>query len=123
MKAAALINGGSAAAMLAFVGTGRQPVTLGTILGLKSFGVGLIVSALATALAYLAQFFYALEMQSLRTDWNFPFVYATPASTRARKLGVGFHIVGIIFVLAAFGCAAFGLFTIANGLVPLPAKS
>lgn len=123
LKASALVNGGSAAAMLAFVGTGRQPVTADTILGLKAFGVGLIVSALATALAYHAQYFYLREMQTLRYDIFDPFVLDTPISRRANRAAVTFHIVGVGFVLAAFGCAAFGMLTVATSLVPLPPKT
>jgi hypothetical protein len=122
LKAAALVNGGAAAAMLAFIGTGRQPVTLDTIRGLELFVAGLLVAAAATAVAYLTQFFYLREMQKMSYVWAFPFAEATPASKRAKWLATMLHILGVVFVLLAYGCAVAGLVFVASGLVPMPAK-
>ena len=122
LKAAALVNGGSAAAMLAFIGTGRQPVTLDTILGLKLFWGGLLASAVATALSYLAQYCYLREMQQRIPIMVWPFIQPTPASRRSYRLAIGCHVLGISLVLASFGCAVWGLLLVANSLVPLPAK-
>ncbi|KTS10773.1 hypothetical protein SB2_12125 [Methylobacterium radiotolerans] len=122
LKAAALVNGGSAAAMLAFIGTGRQPVTLDTILGLKLFGVGLLIAAAASGFAYLAQFSYVVAMQKLTYTWDHPFVVETPASKWANRAAVAFHLVGVACVAVAYGCAVAGLLYVAGGLVPLPAK-
>ena len=123
LKAPALINGGAAAAMLAFVGTGRQPVTLDTILGLKAFALGLVLAALATASAYFSQYLYLAHMRSTRHDWHHPFAIETAESRRAIRTGIGFHLFGIALVLAAYGCAAFGLWSVASSLVPLAAKA
>ncbi|MCJ2019963.1 hypothetical protein MKK84_21430 [Methylobacterium sp. E-065] len=122
-KAAALVNGGSAAAMLAFIGTGRQPVTVDTIFGLKLFGAGLLVAMVATAFAYLTQYFYLREMQSLSYAFELPFVRNTPASLRAKRTAGTFHVVGIAAVLLAYGLAVAGLWYVAGSLVPLPAKT
>lgn len=122
LKAAALVNGGSAAAMLAFIGTGRQPVTLDTIRGLELFVAGLLVAAAATAVAYLAQFFYLREMQGMSHVWVFPFAEATPASKRAKRFATMFHVLGVVLVLSAYLCAVTGLVFVAGSLVPMPAK-
>lgn len=122
LKAAALVNGGSAAAMLAFIGTGRQPVTLDTIRGLELFVTGLLIAAVATAVSYLAQFFYLREMQELSHVWDHPFVVATPTSKRANRTAAAFHILGVVLVLSAYGCAIAGLLFVASSLVPMPAK-
>ena len=123
LKAPALVNGGSAAAMLAFIGTGRQPVTLDTIAGLKLFGCGLLVAMIATAVAYVAQYFYLREMQTLSQVWQHPFVLNTPTSTRYKRAAAAFHVVGVILVLIAYGCAVAGLWLVSNSLIPLPAKA
>lgn len=123
LKAPALINGGAAAAMLAFVGTGRQPVTLDTILGLKAFALGLVLAALATASTYLSQYFYLAQMRGTKHEWHYPFVFETDESRRALRFAISFHIVAIALVLAAYGCAAFGLWSVAGSLVPLAAKA
>ena len=122
-KAAALVNGGSAAAMLAFIGTGRQPVTLDTILGLRLFGAGLLVATVATAFAYLAQYFYLREMQGLLYDFELPFVKNTPASRRAKHTAATFHVIGVVAVVLAYGFAVAGLWFVSGSLIPLPAKT
>lgn len=122
VKAAALVNGGSAAAMLAFIGTGRQPVTLNTIWGLKLFGIGLLISVAVSAAAYVAQFFYLREMQQLDHVWRYPYVVGNAASKRSKRIAITFHVVGVALVLASYGCAVWGLLSIAGSLVPMPAK-
>jgi hypothetical protein len=119
---AALVNGGSAAAMLAFIGTGRQPVTIDTILGLKLFGVGLLIAVAASAASYVAQFFYLREMQQLDHVWQHPFVVGNTASNRSKRVAMTFHVLGVALVLAAYGCAVAGLLFVAGSLVPMPAK-
>ena len=122
LKAAALVNGGSAAAMLAFIGTGRQPVTPDTIWGLKVFGFGLIASAVATAFAYLAQYSYLGEIRVVERTWTHPYFGAVRASRAYRRAAIDFHAAGLLLVLGAYGCAAVGLIDIAGTLVPMPAK-
>ncbi|WP_156629556.1 hypothetical protein [Methylobacterium sp. Leaf85] len=123
LKAPALVNGGAAAAMLAFVGTGRQPVTADTIFGLKLFAVGLVLAAIATAPTYFAQYFYLAQMQSTEHGWDHPFVVETGASRKAWRLAVAFHAFAVVLVLAAYACATFGLWSVASGLVPLAPRS
>lgn len=122
LKAAALVNGGSAAAMLAFIGTGRQPVTLDTIFGLKLFAIGLLIAVAANAASYVAQFFYLRQMQQVDHVWHHPFVVGNHASNRSVRIAVTFHIVGVALVLASYGCALWGLLSVAGSLVPMPAK-
>jgi hypothetical protein len=123
LKAAALVNGGSAAAMLAFIGTGRQPVTLDTIRGLELFAVGLLIAVAASAASYVAQFFYLRQMQQLEYVWHHPFVVGNSASNRSKWVAVTSHVLGVALVLAAYGCAVAGLLFVAGSLVPMPAKA
>lgn len=123
LKAAALVNGGSAAAMLAFIGTGRQPVTLDTIRGLELFAVGLLIAVAASAVSYVAQFFYLRQMQQLDHVWHHPFVVGNSASNRSKWVAVTSHVLGVALVLAAYGCAVAGLLFVAGSLVPMPAKA
>lgn len=122
LKAAALVNGGSAAAMLAFIGTGRQPVTLDTIQALRLFGFGLLAATLATGGAYIAQFLYQNAIDARSFHWEHPFVRSNRRSRLFLRFGVGFHAATALLVIAAYGCAVAGLLGIAGTLVPMPAK-
>ena len=91
LKSSILINGGAAAALLAFIGkiwseeTGQAAVNaLTSALVLFSFGV--LAGAIGTAATYLSQLSYA-------SSWN--------------KTGVGFHVLTILIVAAAY--VLFGL--------------
>lgn len=122
LKAAALINGGSAAAMLAFIGTGRQPVTLDTIQALRLFGFGLLAATVATGGAYITQYLYQNASDARSLHWEHPFVRQTKKSARFAWFGIGFHTATALLVIGAYGSAVAGLLVIAGTLVPMPAK-
>ncbi|MCJ2036421.1 hypothetical protein [Methylobacterium sp. J-068] len=122
LKAAALVNGGSAAAMLAFIGTGRQPVTLDTIQALRLFGFGLLAATVATGGAYITQYLYQNAIDARAREWEYPFVRETKKSRLFARFGMGFHAVTALLVIGAYGCAVAGLLGIASTLVPMPAK-
>lgn len=91
LKSSILINGGAAVALLAFIGriwdekTGQTAVdALTSALVLFSFGV--LAGAIGTAATYFSQLLYA-------SNWN--------------KTGVGFHVLTILIVAAAY--VLFGL--------------
>ena len=91
LKSSILINGGAAAALLAFIGkiwseeTGQAAVNaLTNALVLFSFGV--LAGAIGTAATYLSQLSYT-------SSWT--------------KIGVGFHVLTILIVAAAY--VLFGL--------------
>lgn len=120
LKAPTLVNGGSAAAMLAFIGTGRQPITPDTILGLKLFAAGLLVAAAATGASWFSQFFYLAAADKAARVWTHPFVKLHPIY---QQLGRSARVVVVALVLLAYGCAAGGMWSVASSLVPLSAVS
>ncbi|TXN40693.1 hypothetical protein FV232_24645 [Methylobacterium sp. WL30] len=122
LKAAALINGGSAAAMLAFIGTGRQPVTLDTIQALRLFGFGLFAATAATGGAYIAQYLYQNATDFRSYHWEYPFVRVSKKSRIFLRLGIAFHLATMLLVFIAYSCAVTGLPDVASTLVPMPAK-
>lgn len=119
LKAPALINGGSAAAMLAFIGTGRQAVTADTIQGLRFFGFGLLAAALATGASWLSQHFYlSSSMQAVRS-WTYPYVVE---NARLRRLGHAARLLAVFLALIAYGLAGFAMWSVSSGIVPMPAS-
>lgn len=122
LKAAALINGGSAAATLAFIGAGRQSFTESIIWGLWAFGSGVLFATFATALSYVSQYFYFISTKSYSLEWEEPFVRDTPGSQATARVAIGCHLASVIVVLTAFGCAALGLFLAARGIVIPPSR-
>ena len=118
LKAPALINGGSAAAMLAFIGTGRQAVTLNTILGLRLFGFGLLAAALATGVSWASQQCYLSSSKRADRIWVHPYVVD---KKWLRWLGHIARLLAVLLVLAAYVLAGFAMWAVSSSIVPTPA--
>ena len=118
LKAPALINGGSAAAMLAFIGTGRQAVTSDTILGLRLFAFGLLSAALATGASWESQHFYLASGKKAVRAQAPPYVVE---DAPLRRWGNTARLLAVILVLAAYGLAGVAMWTVSSSIVPTPA--
>lgn len=101
LKSTILINGGAAAALLAFIGNvWGAKLSMVTVSGLTNsvlffaFGVG--AAALGTACTYCTQYCYT-------GHW--------------KKTGVAFHILTVVLVLAAFGFFGFGAYEAYSGFI------
>lgn len=124
LKSATVINGGSAAAILAFIGTGRQAFTSGIATGLKCFGVGLAAATFATGVSYVAQFLYARELEARRPVGDPPLVEETEKSRRFKQWGFWVHGAAILSAVTAFILAVIGLLVFADSvLLPSPGTS
>jgi hypothetical protein len=120
LKAPALINGGSAAAMLAFIGTGRQAVTSDTILGLRLFAFGLLSAALATGASWASQHFYLASGKKAVRAQARPYVVE---NAPLRRWGNTARLLAVILVLAAYALAGVAMWTVSSSIVPTPAAS
>ncbi len=92
LKSTILINGGAAAALLAFIGNvWDSSLSSATVSGLTNsvllFSSGVLAAAIGTAFTYCTQYCYA-------EGW--------------KKWGVAFHIVTVLLVLLAFGLFGYG---------------
>lgn len=117
LKAPALVNGGSAAAMLAFIGTARQPITADTILGLKLFGAGLLTAALATGASWISQICYLECANRAERRWHHPFIIMPRGLEWA---GNAARVLSVLLVVVAYGLAGWGMWSVASSLVPMP---
>jgi len=106
LKAGALINGGSAAATLAFVSQtyGRdQSLALDLVWALATFGLGLFLAASATGYSYFSQLLYGRALARHELSWEcHPFVRHTPSSKRCERWGLLFQASAIINSTTAY---------------------
>lgn len=117
LKSAVLVNGGTAGALLAFVG--QKGIQAQPALGAAFywFASGLFLGALASAGSYFTQFCYAGAIRSYECTWEYPYVLDTPAHHRWNIAAVTFHISSIILVVLSFSAASRG-FWIAGRALP-----
>lgn len=108
LKSAILINGGTAGALLAFVGQKGIQAQPGLGEAFYWFAGGLLLGAFATAFSYFAQFCYACAVRSFQCVWEWPYVKDTPAHARWNGVGIAFHVLGILAVAGSFGAAVAG---------------
>ncbi len=99
VKAAMLINGGAAIAILAFLGNLKPGAPLSippTSLAfpLLSFSAGVLLGALGTMFGYFTQY---------------KFTYDFVRTGQASIVGILLHLTAVLFVVIAFGCFAYGI--------------
>ena len=100
LKASMIVNGGAAAALLAFTGkiweTQTSEVVANSLTSsIFIFCLGVLCAALATSTTYLSQLAFS-------SDWI--------------KLGHTINVFNIVVVLSSYGLFCFGAFTAANSL-------
>lgn len=123
MKVALLLNGGTAGAMLAYIGAGRQDVTPEIITAMWSFGTGLLLASAAHPAAYITQYIYQLYEANKAHILSYPYVEETKRSRRYFKLGIAIHIACASLVMSAIGCAGYGFYNAASSLRPMVAAN
>ena len=101
LKAAMLINGGAAIALLAFIGTiwssGSEPDTVQSLAqSLAMFSYGVMAGAVACAGAYFTQYIY----QTTSANKN---------SNCYLKLGIGLHVATVALVVGSFVMFGWGI--------------
>jgi len=117
LKSAILINGGTAGALLAFVGQKGIQAQPGLGVAFYWFAGGLLLGAFATAFSYFAQFCYAGAVRSYECTWEWPYVQNTPAHDRWSRGGTAFHVLGVLAVAGSFVAAVSG-FWVAGKAMP-----
>lgn len=111
LKSAVLINGGTAGALLAFVGQKgiiSQPELSSS---LRVFAVGLLLGAIATGLAYVAQLCYTTGSQHYERLWEYPFIKYPPIHHRWNRVGIFFHVISVVLVILSYSSAVYGFYT------------
>ncbi len=112
------INGGAAAALLAFTGglVARSTVSVAniaeTIANLKWFGLGVVTSALAATMAYLTNFCYAGAATNRQRSWEYPYVHRTAVARRWLYAAYVFHALGVLAAFAGLGLFVYGLYKV-----------
>jgi hypothetical protein len=104
MKAAVLLSGGSAAAVLAFMAqvTVKADLFRGLSNALAWFVAGLIMACLASGSAYLAQMYYGTAGRNQQYAFDPPFVIDTPESIQNNRFGRLFHWATALLCIAAY---------------------
>ncbi|MEM7612134.1 MAG: hypothetical protein AAF270_10665 [Pseudomonadota bacterium] len=99
LRAAILINGGAAVALLAFIGNlwGLESDTAAALASpMRILLIGVLVAACASGSTYLAQFFFADHFK------------------RAHGIGTAFNILAMVLVISSYGCFLFGVLSAAR---------
>jgi hypothetical protein len=111
LKAGALINGGSAAAILAFfsqVYIRDRALAHDLVWALGAFGIGLFMAASATGFSYFSQLLYGRSMAGQELAWEPPFVHDTKASKLCLRVGLWFQALAIATSTSAYLLAFIG---------------
>lgn len=114
LRSAAVLNGGAAIAILAFIGalvtSDRVQSTdfRALVDSLTWFGVGVFSSTLATGSAYLAQFFYHWAESKHELTWDHPFVVEMPSRKGYDRVGQTFHATAASLTIASYLLFAWG---------------
>jgi hypothetical protein len=115
IKASILINGGSAVAMLAFIGTLASkdllsPAQLTEITKpLLWFGFGVASAVVGAAFAYFTHLMITGSSSRQARSYDEPFLRATAASTRHKIFGEIFRWIAIVGVAGSIVCFVGGL--------------
>jgi hypothetical protein len=111
LKAAALINGGAAAASLALISQviDKRPSLAGQMISpLRLFAAGLLAAVVATGLSHLAQLCFQNYGAKHELLWHHPWTRPMPSAARWNGRGVGFQVAAIFLVLSAYILALSG---------------
>ena len=112
LRAAALVNAGSALAMLAFIISliATRNVALAAWLpwSLRAFVIGLLCACIGMGTAYFAQALHAQALKKQACIWQYPYVENTPEARSRARLGRFFDVVTVCLAIAAYAAAIAG---------------
>ena len=106
LKAAMLINGGAAVAVLAFIGNiwtidDSSDAVRSLAWAIAMFGFGVFFAALSSAFTYITQYFYNMDTV---------FGPENPAlGLKYRKIAISFHCIVLLLVFSSFGLFCYGI--------------
>ncbi len=106
LKAAMLINGGAAVAVLAFIGNiwtieGSDDAVRSLACAVAMFGFGVLFAAVSSAFTYITQYFYNMDT-----------VFGPENPTlglKYRKIAISFHCIVLFLVFSSFGLFCAGV--------------
>lgn len=117
IRTAALVNGGAAIAMMAFLGAtfssesaSANAVRLSLFVPAFIFAIGAVLSGLASGLAYLAQRFFYDDHALVRYQWHKPFVDDLPEAASARRRGNSALQLCVTCVCLSYGAVLLGMY-------------
>ena len=116
IKAAGIINGGAAVALLALIGNMVDKDATATISGevigfsLIIFVAGIAASAFASGGAYFTNYLYVAASSRRIWDYKHPYVHDTRGSRICAWTGGLFHVVSVILVLFSYGFFVYGAY-------------
>lgn len=116
LKSSILINGGTAGALLAFVGQKGIAAQPGLGQAFYWFAGGLLAGAFATVFSYGSQYFYSCSMFSYINTWKHPYVEDTKWCKRHAVIATVLHSLAVIAVLLSFAAAVRGFWIAGNTL-------
>ncbi|MEN3238982.1 hypothetical protein PUR29_36715 [Methylobacterium ajmalii] len=111
LKSAVLINGGTAAALLTFVGQKGLATQPELGLSLRTFAIGLLLGAVATGFAYVAQFCYTTGGYHYIKTFTHPYIKFPPAHRRWNIAGIICHCISVILIIASYLFAVYGFYS------------
>lgn len=116
LKGAILVNGGTAGALLAFVGQKGIQAQSGLGEAFYWFAGGLLPGTIATAFAYFARYCYATANKSYTYTWEYPFLQETRAHKWWIGFARGFHLTSALAVTISYLAAVRGFYVAARAL-------
>jgi len=121
LRAALLINGGAAVAVLAFIGAlaskDRIHLSLGDVANsLIWFGYGVSAAVAAMALSYFTNYLIGTHALSLVKNWEPPYQKKGPWSNLWHCLAVIFHVFAIAAGTASLVVFIFGMYGVRSSI-------
>ncbi len=120
-----IVNGGAAAATLAFIGglAGQGKIStaqLGSFTGgLIFFAYGVVASALGIGATYFVHFFTGGAEASKTLTWEHPYINDTPSTKRWMWARHFFHFLAAVLALSAILLFVFGMLDIRHAITNL----
>lgn len=116
IRTSALINGGAAIAVFAFLGSlyGSENGAAASIIrslhpAAMFFAAGALLSGMASGWAYFAQSNYMSAHDEAELHWQQPYIRHGEAAERAERFGRFWHAMCVAFIVASYSASALGL--------------
>jgi len=122
IKTAILVNGGTAGALLTFVGKERLIQQPAIVWALQNFAIGLLFGGAAALLAYLTQLLYGTAGASQKLHAEYPYIRSTLGSGIVQGVAIFFHICCMAAAITSFGYAVYSFYNIGITLPELLAS-
>ncbi|MDF2620419.1 MAG: hypothetical protein K0S00_3078 [Xanthobacteraceae bacterium] len=114
IRTAALINGGSVIAGLAFIATlfeSDRYIAVQLTLPVFGFAIGAMLSGFASCFAYFSQIFYSDAFNKVSLSYQYPYVdYGTAPAKRRKLAGDIFRALAVLSVALAYAAIVFGTY-------------